>query len=392
MTRPLRVALLTHSTNPRGGVSHCLALAEALTTLGHEAVVHAPDPGRRGFYREARCGTVAVPACRVASRSTADMVEQRIGEYWEWFRAPDHRTFDVYHAHDGIGGNALADLTAAGLVPGFIRTVHHLDRFADPRIEARQVRAVTAADSVLCVSDLWAETLKHDYGIAAHRVPNGVDTTIFSPRPEAADQRVRAAWGLGQGPIFLAVGGLEPRKNSLCLIAAFAAVRARHPAAQLVVVGGASVLDHNEYTQRCAAAVVDLGLDTGAVRPVVITGPVPQSDMPALYRVADTLAFPSLVEGFGLAVLEAMASGTPVVVSRIAPFTEYLADADAFWATPTDTDTIAAALEASLDPDRRAPLVQRGQRVAARFDWASSARTHLARYIDSVRAGEKAHA
>ena len=97
-------------------------------------------------------------------------------------------------------------------------------------------------------------------------------------------------------------------------------------------------------------------------------------------------------EGFGLAVIEAMASGTPVVVSRIAPFTEYLADADAFWATPTDTDTIAAALEASLDPDRRAPLVERGQRVAARFDWASSARTHLARYIDSVRAGEKAHA
>ena len=114
--------------------------------------------------------------------------------------------------------------------------------------------------------------------------------------------------------------------------------------------------------------------------------------MAALYRIADTLAFPSLVEGFGLAVLEAMASGTPVVVSRLAPFTEYLADADALWATPTDTDEIATALEASLDPGRRRVLVERGYRVAARFDWAGSARGHLDIYTASVRTGEAAYA
>ena len=392
MSKPLRIALLTHSTNPRGGVSHCLALAEALTALGHDAVVHAPDQTRRGFYRAARCGTVAVPASRVESRSTADMVEQRIGEVRDWFQPPDNRAFDIYHAHDGIGGNALADLTAAGLIPGFIRTVHHLDHFADPGVEARQTRAVTAADLVLSVSDLWAEALILEYGIPARRVRNGVDTTAFSPRPDASDQQVRTRWGLGEGPVFLTVGGLEPRKNSLRLIEAFAAVRLRCPNAQLVVVGGASVLDHGDYARRCEAAVVAYGLDTGAIRPVVITGPVPQSEMPALYRIAETLAFPSLVEGFGLAVLEAMASGTPVVVSRIAPFTEYLAEEDALWATPTDIDAVAAALEASLDPGRRRPLVARGHAVAARFDWASSARQHLDIYTASVRAGEIAHA
>ena len=392
MTRGLRIALLTHSTNPRGGVSHCLALAEALTGLGHEAVVHAPDPGRRGFFREARCGTVLVPACRVESRSTADMVEQRIGEYWDWFRAPGNRGFDIYHAHDGIGGNALADLTEAGLISGFVRTVHHLDGFEDPRIEARQVRAIEAADTVLCVSDLWAEILKRDYGIAARRIRNGVDTTAFSPRPDASDPTVRTRWGLGGGPTFLSIGGLEPRKNSLLLIEAFAAVRARHPTAKLVVVGGASVLDHADYARRCEAALHDRGLEAGPGRSVVITGPVPQNELAALYRIADTLAFPSLVEGFGLAVLEAMASGTPVVVSRIAPFTEYLGEADALWATPTDPDAIAAALEASLDPDRRQTLAERGHRVAARFDWASSARAHLDLYKASVRAGESTHA
>ena len=145
---------------PRGGVSHCLSLAEALTALGHEAIVHAPDPNRQGFFRPARCGTVAVPACRVESRATADLVEQRIAEYWEWFSVPYHRGFDVYHAHDGIGANALADLVEAGLIPGFVRTVHHLDHFADPEVAARQDRGVTAAASVFCVSDDWRDRLQ----------------------------------------------------------------------------------------------------------------------------------------------------------------------------------------------------------------------------------------
>ena len=59
-----RIAILTHSTNPRGGVVHALALAEALCDLGHEAVVHGPDPTGRGFFREARCPVVSVKAQR----------------------------------------------------------------------------------------------------------------------------------------------------------------------------------------------------------------------------------------------------------------------------------------------------------------------------------------
>ncbi|RYB07311.1 MSMEG_0565 family glycosyltransferase [Lichenibacterium ramalinae] len=380
MSRPLRIALLTHSTNPRGGVSHCLSLAEALTALGHEAVVHAPDPARRGFFRAAACATVSVPACRIESRSTADMVEQRVADYWDWFTAPGHRGFDLYHAHDGIGGCALAELHAAGLVPRFVRTVHHLDHFQDPRVEARQERAVVAAGTALCVSDTWVTELRRRYGVAAQRVSNGVDRAAFSPVPGPGDAAVRTRLGLGDGPVLLAVGGLEPRKNSLRVVEAFARLRVRYPRAQLVVAGGASVLDHSAYAGLCREALQRLGLDGRAPGAVVVAGPVPQADMPALYRIADTLAFPSLQEGFGLAVIEAMASGTPAVVSRIAPFTEYLGPADAFWAEPTETGSIAAALEASLEPRARAARAARGQAVAARFDWAASARTHLDRY------------
>ncbi len=69
---------------------------------------------------------------------------------------------------------------------------------------------------------------------------------------------------------------------------------------------------------------------------MIATGPLPQALMPALYRAADALVFPSVKEGFGLVVLEAMASGVPVVTSRIAPFTEYLGDDDAAWCDPHD--------------------------------------------------------
>ena len=74
-----------------------------------------------------------------------------------------------------------------------------------------------------------------------------------------------------------------------------------------------------------AAALAASGLPE---RAVIRTGPLPQALMPALYRAADALVFPSVKEGFGLVVLEAMASGVPVVTSRIAPFTEYLGDGD----------------------------------------------------------------
>ena len=387
MTRPLRIAILTHSTNPRGGVSHCLSLAEALTALGHEAVVHAPDPARRGFFRSAACPTVSVPACRVESRSTNDMVEQRVADYRDWFSAPKNRGFDLYHAHDGIGGNALADLHEAGLIPPFVRTVHHLDQFPDPRVELRQRRAVAAAGSVLCVSDLWVGTLRERYGVSAGRVSNGVDLRAFSPRADASDAAVRARLGLGGGPVLLAVGGREPRKNSLRVIEAFATLRARHPRAQLVVVGGASVLDHSVYAALCDAALAELRLKTEPGGAVVLAGPVPQAEMPALYRIADALAFPSLQEGFGLSVIEAMASGTPAVVSRIPPFTEYLDEPDAFWAEPTETASVADALEASLDARAAAARIERGHAVARRFDWSSSARAHLAHYAAHTGAG-----
>ena len=380
----LRIAILTHSTNPRGGVAHCLSLAEALCALGHEAVVHAPDPSRRGFFRAAACPTVAVAAEPVGG-ATVDLVRTRIHDYLRHFSTSAACDFDVFHAHDGIGGNALATLRHRRLIPGFARTVHHVDSFADPQLAAWQNRSIREATRLLSVSRLWADWIKDETGAEARIVGNGVDLSVYRGEPTEADAVVRERWGLGDGPVILAVGGFEERKNTVGIIEAFARLRGRHPHAQLVVVGGASLLDHAAYRAQCRAALVSAGLDVGPGLPVIETGPVLQADMPALYRAADLLAFPSWKEGFGLCVLEAMACGTPALVSRQPPFTEYLEPTDALFVDPSDPEDIARAMAAALVPETRTRLQAAGLSRAAAHSWRGCAERHLDAYAACAR-------
>jgi glycosyltransferase-like protein len=386
MSRPLRIAILTHSTNPRGGVVHALELGEALGSLGHEPTVYAPDATGAGFFRNASCDTACI-AVVPAGRDVVAMVEARIADYVRHFESTGNRRFDIWHAQDGISGNALATLKERGLVQGFARTVHHVDTFDDDRLSALQLRSITAADGLFVVSRMWQQWLGRELGRDAHHVGNGVDMDRFSPTPDATDAALRARLGLSPGAqVFLAVGGVEERKNTIRLLEAFRTVHTRQPACRLVIAGGASLLDHGAYQQRFSVVLAQSGLPDEAV---IRTGPLPQELMPALYRAATTLVFPSTKEGFGLVVLEAMASGVPVVTSRVAPFIEYLGDDDVMWCDPFNPDSIAEAMSTSLDPRCRERLVARGLHVAGRHNWRTTSQAHLAVY-DRLR--EAVHA
>ncbi len=377
MQRDKRIAILAHSTNPRGGVVHALELGDALTRLGHAVTVHAPDTGGKGFFRDTLCRTVCVPATS-AGRDTTAMVERRIADYVRYFSNADHRRFDIWHAQDGISANALATLREQGHIHAFARTVHHVDTFADPRLCTLQSRSIAAADQLFVVSRLWQQWLARECGRDAILVDSGVDMQRFSPTRDAPDEALRRQLNIPLGaPVFLSVGGVEERKNTLRLVEAFSAIRAHHAGCRLVIAGGASLLDHDAYQQRFTEALGQSFLPGDAV---ICTGPLPQALMPALYRAADCLVFPSVKEGFGLVVLEAMASGVPVVTSRIAPFTEYLAEKDVLWCDPFDPPSIAGAMAASFDPSRRSGLIERGFQVAARHSWSNAAHAHLAAY------------
>ena len=119
--------------------------------------------------------------------------------------APNTGTSTCWHAQDGISGNALATLSQRNLIPGFARTVHHIDAFADPRVSALQSRSITAADRLFAVSRLWRDWLVHELGRDVSLVGNGVDTSRFSAKVDATDAALRARLRLPAGrPVFLA--------------------------------------------------------------------------------------------------------------------------------------------------------------------------------------------
>jgi glycosyltransferase-like protein len=240
------------------------------------------------------------------------------------------------------------------------------------------LRAIKAADHLFVVSRLWQDWLKRELARDAEWVGNGVDRRRFSPTFDGTDLELAARLKLPRGvPIFLAVGGVEERKNTIGLLRGFAALHVQCPSSLLVIAGGASLLDHHTYQAAFTEALEHVRLPAGAV---IRTGPLPQALMPALYRLATALVFPSTKEGFGLVVLEAMASGVPVITSAIPPFTEYLSDDDVLWCDPFDPASIAAAMARSLDVSHRDRLIQRGMQVAERHDWTTTARRHIAAY------------
>ncbi len=363
--------MLAHSTNPRGGVVHALELCEALAAQGHEPTLFAPDTVGLGFYRDAAC-EVRPWAAAPAPRDVRALVALRRGELGVLFTPSLCERFDVFHAQDSISANALADLCEVGRIGGYLRTVHHLDAFADAELTALQARGVIAARGLFAVSRSGQAALLEAFGHGATLVGNGVDTARFSPSPDENDAGLRERLNLSGGPVVLSLGGIEKRKNTLGILQGFLALRRTYPQAVLLIAGEASLLDHSVYQHEFFAALVQSGLPEGVI---CVLGKIAQAEIPALYRLADVLAFPSLHEGFGLAVLEAMASGTPAVVPRCAPFMEYLADGDAAWC---DAGDIGAALKFALE--NAASLRPRGLSVAARWRWADVAAAHLPLY------------
>ncbi len=176
-----------------------------------------------------------------------------------WFRRAEHRGFDVYHAHDGLSGAALAALKRDGLIPGFVRTVHHVDDFADPRLAAWQAESIAEADALMTVSDNWRGRLREDFGRDAVVGGNGVDLDKFSPSPDGRESVLRARWSLGDGPVFLSVGGVEARKNTTGCSPLSTGCSRDCPHARFVVAGGASLLDHGAYSRQFETALAAMG-------------------------------------------------------------------------------------------------------------------------------------
>jgi glycosyltransferase involved in cell wall biosynthesis len=201
--------------------------------------------------------------------------------------------------------------------------------------------------------------------------PDAVDPERFRPlEPGPALDDVRQRYRLDR-PFVLNVGRLEPRKNLERLMRAFNHVRERvETKLQLVIVG------KDDFRFESIHQVAET-LPDGTVR---FLGPVPDADLPGLYNLADVMAYPSLVEGFGMPLVEAMACGTPVVASRRGALPEVGGEA-ALWIDPEDEDSIASGLEQSLtDSEATSQRRRAGLERSKLFRWDETARRTLEVY------------
>lgn len=375
--RRLRVAMLTYSLRPRGGVVHALEVSEALARRGHEVELIALGPPGERFFREP-----TVPS-RIIRYQTIDApFDERIiamlAAYRDGLAEPlAEGRFDLIHSQDCLSANAAVELRDQGVIGHVIRTVHHLDDFTSPSLIECQNRSILGPDALLCVSEPWVERLRREYDVGADVVRNGVDTRRYRPPRDASERlRDRDAFDLGEHFTVLTIGGIEPRKGSLTLLEGFGRLRALAPEldARLIVAGGATLFDYRHEVDRFHARVAELGLDHA----VCVLGTLTDAQIERLYRGADAFAFPSTKEGFGLAALEALASGLPVVASDLDALTTFLEDGHSAVLVPVgDRDALGTALaRLARSPATRSELRAGGLRVAADYSWDRAAIEH----------------
>lgn len=283
---------------------------------------------------------------------------------------------DVFHSSDLLlwrQPGALNVVTLYDLSPLLLPGCHTP---ANRDLQRRKYRfARRVADRVVVPSRATRRDVVVHLGIPPHKVHvvgAGVGNAFRPIRERRELRRALARWDLVEGEYVLHVGTLEPRKNLVRLVEAYAHLRRLRAPAPCLVFAGAPGWRAHEVRRR----VVERGLQAH----VRFLGWVPEGDLPALYNGAALFVYPSLYEGFGLPPLEALACGVPVIASRAGALPEVVGEAGVL-VDPLDVEGLAAAMLALLeDPGRRAGLARRGPPHARRFSWERVARRVLSAY------------
>lgn len=260
-------------------------------------------------------------------------------------------------------------------------TIHDLSFLVVPELCSPRIigpfskgvpRFAAEADAILAYSESTKGDIVRYLAVDPAKVtvaPLAVDEDFIPISRDEAAERIKARYGIGE-PFLLFVSTLEPRKNVPTLLRAFALLAKDIPH-RLVLVGRTGW-----GTEEIFATLDSLNLGERVVR----AGFVPQQDLLAFYCAADAFVFPTLYEGFGLPLLEALSCGCPVVTAKNSSVPE-VTDAAALYADPRDPESVAAAVRRVLeDGSLRADLVARGRAQAKKFSWATCAQRTLEVY------------
>lgn len=297
---------------------------------------------------------------------------------WEWrnfCRQLREDEVDLYHGPSNF-------LPPRKVCP-YVLTLHDMIYFRNPArtgyIKAKYWHYYTystwrQADLILTVSEYSAGEIQRFLPVPRERIRvvyNGVHQDYFVPAPEQTRADMRRAIGV-ERPYVLYVGRLDPDKNLPRLIRAFAQLVESGNRDHMLVLAGAR--DHR------SDELPELAAELGIAERVVFPGYVAQEHLTAVYQEADVFCYPSLNEGFGLPVAEAMAGGTPVVTSNSSSIPEVTGPEAAILVDPESVQELASGLAEALRPERKRELSEAGKERAKRFTWEKAARETLAAY------------
>jgi glycosyltransferase involved in cell wall biosynthesis len=344
---------------------YVLELVRAFSTIG------APHRYHLLVHGDSALDDVSLDERFRIHRTKASPESHPLGDLWEEFALPRLAAFvgaDVLH-----GPAFLIPLRRTGLAT--VVTIHDLVAFTHPKtipwkyalyMRGRIRRAVQTASRTICVS----ESAKRDVVRLLEAPPEKIAcihhgvAERFRPQTPERISEVRRRHGL-ERPYVLFVGNLEPRKNLAGLVRAFRILRRERKEPLDLVVAGQIAWKSGELLKELNAEDV-----REAVR---LTGYFPVADLPALYSGALAFVFPTLWEGFGMPVLEAMACGAPVVTSRVPSIEEIAGDA-AVWVDPHSPDSIAQGIRDALEGAvPREEWTRRGIERASHFSWRETA-------------------
>ncbi len=372
----------------RGLVRQLVTLREDIeyTLLVDFDPAHAPE-------LPAGVRVVRIPTHQPATRAAAAEGRRSLRDLWAASRAISRERFDLI-----FFPSAYTYVPVFG--PGRIVVVIHdvipeqFPREVFPtRADAVQwwlklLAARWQADAVVTVSEASKRGIVEEFGIAGERIAvisEGTDPTFrLLPQGEQMNE-ILARWSLNRRRFLLYVGGISPHKNLGTLLEAFAQLRrdAGYRDFRLVLVGdytGDVFYSAYDDLRRQARA---LGVDDA----VVFTGYVDDADLAYLYNAAAAFVLPSLLEGFGLPAVEAMACGTPVVANARGALPEVIGPAGVLFHSERRGDLEAALRRVLTDQRLQAHLRQAGPERAATFTWDRAARETLAafRVLNSSR-------
>jgi glycosyltransferase involved in cell wall biosynthesis len=285
---------------------------------------------------------------------------------------------DVFHGPNyrlparGLRGSIVSiyDLSVARLPQLFRKAIGRRRDFAKSK------RIAQAADRVITISQHSAKDITELYGVPKERIAViycGTGDEFFPETDQTLITKIKKQYNLENREYILYVGGSDPRKNAVTLLKAYSALSEIHPQAVLVLVGS---------MQRRSEEIYKIIRENGLEQNVMMVGDITQEALRVLYSQTSVFVFPSLYEGFGMPVLEAMACRAPVIASNTSSIPEVAGKA-AVLVEPTDAKALTDAIRGMLnDREGRESMRAKGFTQAKLFSWETAARRTLEIYQD----------